>query len=151
MKESGGGRGGQEREVSRSYFKHPTVLYWAVISFGSRHWNSVRRIPSQFIFCFTSLQLGGKRALIWNFTLFTSGSFVTAWRFYLPIKVLEAVFLWCREACLRERGHLGRPGQEGRLPSMQTLSLLGARMCVGCGSRGWRLASCGHGCLIPMC
>lgn len=63
MKEKWGERGGQERELLRSYFKHPTMLYWAIISFPSRHWNSVRRIPSQFIFWFTSLRLGGKRGI----------------------------------------------------------------------------------------
>lgn len=127
MKEKWGGRGGQERELSRSYFKHPTMLYWAIISFPSRHWNSVRRIPSQFIFWFISLWLGGKRALIWNFMLFTPGSFVTAWRFYSPVKVLEAVFLWCPEARPQAQGHLGRPD-----PAREGCSLLlAARICVG--------------------
>lgn len=60
-----------------------------------------------------------KGALIWNFMLFMPGSFVTAWRFYSPIKVLEAMFLWCPEAHLQAQGHLGRPG-----PAREGCSLL---------------------------
>lgn len=147
MKEKWGGRGGLGRVVSRSYFKHPTMPYWAVISFLSRHWNCVRRIPSQFIFWFTSLRLGGKRALIWNFMLFTPGSFVTAWRLYSPIKVLEAVFLWCREACPWCRSTWG----DRTLPRKGAVSSWHPGSVWGCGSHGWRLASCRHKCLILMC
>lgn len=122
MKESGGGGGGQAREVYKiicQILDQRSLLSWAILRFLWRHWSPARRIPSELVFCFARLRLGGKRALIWNFMLFTPGSFVTAWRFCLPIKVLEAVFLWCREACPQEHGPWGHPALGGQGPSMQ--------------------------------
>lgn len=107
-----------------------TRLYWAIVSFPCGHWSPVRSISSRSIFCFSRLQLGGKRKFIWNYMLFTPGSFVTVWKLCLPIKVLEAVFLWHREACPQDHGHLGKldPGREG-FPACCLFSV--PRMCAG--------------------
>lgn len=146
MKESRGGRAGERGHISNAQpcYTGPSLALRVDTELLSGEF-------PQNLFCFTSLQLGGKRGICLKFHVIHARIICYSMKVLFTRKSIRGSISLVPSSPSAGARAPGRPGRGGKAPSTQMLSLLGAQHVGGLWEPRWRLASCGHRCLILMC